>query len=193
MASSPNLLDLIFPAPDGVCLRLPLVPVSRGYRSRWGEELHVWSDPSNSITAQSDPPEIDPFEPVEEVLSHLENRGTHPVMCSEKRSLGGLEGRGGGGCLRWLSNLRVRRGDKWGEKGTERDRQRKRESRLTAKTNLLMLRTNTHPLACPAVFEHTSSMSQFRFMNCLYSQQVASDHSFFFFKRCSWWCVGASI
>lgn len=91
-APTPNLLDLIFTAPDRVRLRIPLALFSGGYRSCQGEELRVWSDPSNSITAQSDPPEIDPPEPVEVVLSHLENRGADPVMRSEREVQEVLEG-----------------------------------------------------------------------------------------------------
>lgn len=84
MAPTPNLLDLIFPAPTGVRLRIPLAAFSGGYGSCRGEEPSVWSDPSNSIMDQSDPREIDPPEPVKVVLSHLEKRGTDPVMRSER-------------------------------------------------------------------------------------------------------------
>lgn len=89
MAPTPNLLDLICPAPDGIRLRFSPAPFCRGYRSCRGKELCVWSDPSNSIMPQSDSPEIDP--PVEVVLSHLENRGTDSYALG-KRSLGGLKG-----------------------------------------------------------------------------------------------------
>lgn len=62
----------------------------------------VWSDPSNSITVRSDPPEIEPpphptpplpvppCKPVKVVSSHLENERRGASYASRKRSLGGL-------------------------------------------------------------------------------------------------------
>ncbi len=144
MAPAPNLLDLIFPAPDRVRLRIPLVPFLGGYRSRQGEGLRVWSDPSNSITAQSDPPEIDPPSPSKWSCLIWKIEAQIQLCVQKEKSR-----RSWRGCSRWLSNLRVRGGDKWYERQWERQTGRKRELRTTTVTNPLIPQTSTHSLQLP--------------------------------------------